>query len=611
MKRRGWYFVVVPIVAGIAVGVVALVLINQFTPQPGAGGGYISLESVERRVSDGFGEPARWETQALPHDWLLSGGDRQVEEYRHTLALNVPPDRLWAVLIRNVNLNAAIYLNGRLLGDGGRMREPITHNLYRPLMFSIPSGIMRAGENELLIRVASYPAGHGLLGKVQLGPHAELLALYERDFLVRVELARLITAFSGMMALVLLGIFSVRRHDTQYVWFGLAMAFWAYHSLKFSVSDVPISSMFWAWTLYASSISLSYTLFLFFRRFADLPTGRLDRWVVWLWLLSVLVITTPMLLRSDAFYPLAAMTYAASFVAVIYGLFSSALNPRASGAGEYRVLSFTVAFLATFAFNDVVIITGLVSRESMQLSVYAAPLLLAAFSAIMLRRFVLALSERELIARELEQRAEAAAARIVELETEQALMDQRQTIMRDMHDGVGGQLISSLALLDKKEAPDELLRGVLQGALTDLRLMIDSLDTEAEDLNLLLGALRERLEALLRSTGHRVEWRFGHLPAVPDMTPNRALNIVRILQEAIVNATRHAKADHVLVSSDFREASSEVVLCVSDNGTGIADDARAGRGLSNMRRRAELIDACLTITERSGGGTEVILSLGC
>jgi signal transduction histidine kinase len=87
--------------------------------------------------------------------------------------------------------------------------------------------------------------------------------------------------------------------------------------------------------------------------------------------------------------------------------------------------------------------------------------------------------------------------------------------------------------------------------------------------------------------------------------------LLRILQEALTNVDRHAKADHVDVVWDVRGGNFELV--VSDDGRGF-ETARGVRdsayGLVGMRERADVIGARLSIESRPGQGTIVRVAAG-
>lgn len=178
------------------------------------------------------------------------------------------------------------------------------------------------------------------------------------------------------------------------------------------------------------------------------------------------------------------------------------------------------------------------------------------------------------------------AAREAEMR-EAALVEERKRIMRDMHDGVGGRLLSlSLRARGDGLAPEEMSRE-LEDSLQELRLIVDSMDTADGDLELALGALRGRLEPALYTAGIALEWDAGELGAQPGYGPQEVLSIYRILQEAVTNAIRHSGAKHVAFKSRINEA-GKIQISLVDDGKGLdANTIRDGaKGIANLRSRA-------------------------
>ncbi len=206
--------------------------------------------------------------------------------------------------------------------------------------------------------------------------------------------------------------------------------------------------------------------------------------------------------------------------------------------------------------------------------------------------------------RELERRH----ADVRELERTRALQDERERLMRDMHDGAGGELVAALALLDG-DGPKvrEELRERLRKALLDLRLMIDSLEDLDGDLTGLIAGFRTRMQPVLDAAGLDSRWRLDALPQVDTLGPRAALDILRILQEAVTNALRHAGATTVKVRA---AADGAVVrLEVEDDGRGYdALNDTPGRGLTNMRVRAQGLGGRCEVN-RTPSGTCVRIEL--
>ena len=188
------------------------------------------------------------------------------------------------------------------------------------------------------------------------------------------------------------------------------------------------------------------------------------------------------------------------------------------------------------------------------------------------------------------------------LSREAAVVEERRRIMADMHDGIGGQLISTLSLVEGGEATKEQIAEALRECIDDLRLAIDSLEPADHDLLPVLGNLRYRLEPRLEAKGIALDWRVTDLPRLSCLTPQNVLHVLRILQEAFANVLKHAQAKVVRVatSADARGVSIDV----SDDGRGFdAEGASRGHGLASMRQRARSLGGDLRLTSSPSGTT--------
>jgi signal transduction histidine kinase/PAS domain-containing protein len=135
----------------------------------------------------------------------------------------------------------------------------------------------------------------------------------------------------------------------------------------------------------------------------------------------------------------------------------------------------------------------------------------------------------------------------------------------------------------------------LQPTIIEESGLIDALQKMVERSN-----IPGRLRCNFRSTGVPEE----SLPALVQQ------DLLRIAQEAMSNAVRHAKP--TVISVNLRCNPRNLVLEVTDNGSGIADSqaaSREGFGLSNMRTRASQIDGKLDIQTAAGHGTSIVLTV--
>ncbi len=187
------------------------------------------------------------------------------------------------------------------------------------------------------------------------------------------------------------------------------------------------------------------------------------------------------------------------------------------------------------------------------------------------------------------------------------LLEERSRIMRDMHDGIGGQLLGLILQARSRKLSEEALIGGLEQSLDDLRMVVDSLEQGEGSLTGALGAFRARIEPRCEAAGVALEWAIDDVGATPHVGPDKTLQIYRILSEACTNALKHGATKRITVSMQRRDALIEIAL--ADDGGGF--DAAAsphGRGLANMRARAHRIGAALEL-QSNAMGTRVALTL--
>jgi signal transduction histidine kinase len=194
-----------------------------------------------------------------------------------------------------------------------------------------------------------------------------------------------------------------------------------------------------------------------------------------------------------------------------------------------------------------------------------------------------------------------------------AINAERQTLLRDMHDGVGGMLTHLLLeLRERRLSHEETERGV-QAAIDDLRNIANAIDAGHEPLDEALAIFHERMAARLSHSGVTFDWRCQLPMPAPSLDARRLLSLHRLLQEGIANVLRHAGASHIELVA-VMEGEGNIVIMLSDDGAGFdpanAKGARGeGCGLANMRRRAEQMGGRLRIESAPGRGTRLALTV--
>jgi len=208
-------------------------------------------------------------------------------------------------------------------------------------------------------------------------------------------------------------------------------------------------------------------------------------------------------------------------------------------------------------------------------------------------------------AREAEERLRIANASLVEDAAEQSRLEERERLLRDVHDGFGSQLSSArLAIENGKMEPDAVAHILLE-ASEDLRLIVDALGNTDGDLINAMADYRYRTERRLLGTGIAIEWDIT-IAEETRLPPTVTLQILRVLQEATNNALRHSGSKQLKVTVKAEAGRLSAILL--DDGKGLDGAAKGGRGMANMKKRCREIGARLEVAE-TGMGTMVALTM--
>lgn len=197
--------------------------------------------------------------------------------------------------------------------------------------------------------------------------------------------------------------------------------------------------------------------------------------------------------------------------------------------------------------------------------------------------------------------------------------DERRRISRDLHDSVG-QLLAGLLLAVKAVEVAGPLAPETARKLDDVHKLAKDLGREVHALAVRLRptalddlGLEIALEQLVRewSTRSGVPADFHASLGPGRLPPDVETALYRIIQEALTNVAKHAKASNVSVSVNRQDA--VVIAAVEDDGVGFdPSNTPNGRlGLLGMRERATAIGGELEIESRPGKGTTIVVRVSC
>ena len=208
-----------------------------------------------------------------------------------------------------------------------------------------------------------------------------------------------------------------------------------------------------------------------------------------------------------------------------------------------------------------------------------------------------------------------ANARIREELERLAVLEDRERIAKELHDGVIQTLFAvgmslqaaDTGLADPAALHERLASAVadIDWAIRDLRNFIFGLGPGGLADRQLDQALRDLIDELRRGCDLAIRVEID--PESASLLTPHAPNVLQLLRESMSNAIRHADAQ--TISVELGRDGDELILVVEDDGSGFDPDAASGggRGLRNLRARAEAIGGRLDIESHRGQGTTIRL----
>jgi signal transduction histidine kinase len=560
-------------------------------------------------------EPVAAHEVALPHDWRATHPEAARARYRLDVEIGALAAGGLDLYLPSSDTSTRVRVNGVLVEEGEPFFSLDSRLWHVPLYVSVPAALWRAGANELELEFAPGRPGEGYLAPLYVGARETLRPAFELRRFLQVTGVQVLVVAMVAFALFLGVLWLLRRKEEAALWLAasllvVAFGFWNLISIHASVAKPS-----WNWLGVVTPAWLLATLTLFTHRLHGLRRRRLE-----LGIGGVVVAGTAFFAWTDGSALYHAARPAWGLAVLGFGLYPGFLVVRRAilePGLEASLLLSSGLVLNVAGAHDIAIANGRIPLEHDMAIAWALVVGIALTAWIFLRRFIVALDTSEALSVELEQRVEEKHrelelnyARLRRLEQQRAVAHERERMMADLHDGLGGQLVSALAMLRSGDAKPSELEGALRSALDDMRLLIHSIEGEQDDLVAVLATLRARLAPRLEQTGLQLDWPVEDVPTPPGFGPEKALQLMRIVQEAIANVLKHAGAGVLRVRAGAASdgGAPAVFVAIEDDGRGFGRQQGAGRGLANMRRRASLLGGRLEL-ETGPAGTTVRLLL--
>ncbi|EDQ31923.1 Signal transduction histidine kinase [Hoeflea phototrophica DFL-43] len=528
----------------------------------------------------------------------------ETRHLRFDLSLPTVPQDLQAVYLPSYADEVFIRVNGVTVHGselGGRQPARMWNI---PVLATIPPSLLHTGQNQIDIALYGYPQEGLVLEPFHFGEAQLLAPHYNWRFITSAGMARFNLGFMAIAGLMLAIIWLARRNEPIYALLATSCAFACVICIHFGFDTSAIGYR-WSTLAWQASVSI-YVLLIF--KFCNHYIGEdlkpLET-VSLVFIMAELVVgaLVPAAYFFDTllFFKLHPAILSFLVLAVLLGNRSKIDKP------DLRIFFFFLSMASAIGVYELYITAVVDPGRNQHIFQFMPLAMLCVCLWLVISRFMLSLRNYEELTGSLQETVTAKTEelrltyeKLGQVERLKAINDERQRIMLDLHDGIGGQLVNTLAYMQNNQRGDTVIQTALEDALRDLSLMLDSLETDAS-ISTLLGMLRTRLEALLAEHALEFDWRIDDEPELPHPGPSQNLNLLRIVQESITNVIKHAEASIITVASDKDS------ITIRDNGKGFdpAPDGRRhhGHGLAGMRRRAASIGAEFDLSSGSDGTT--------
>ena len=584
--------------------------------------------AAARADAPDMGRPASgWEPVELPDIWVqrwpaYEGTVWYRIEWERGCARDATPvaDQPLGLSLGGISMAGEVYLNDDLLWRDVSLVEPLSQSWNMPRRWLLPESALRDGVNTIWVRVvgmATYTPG---LGTLFLGPAAQAEAIHATNLWRQRNIYFITLGLSGAMGSIYLVVWCLRRSEQAFGWYALMSLCWVLYMATILATDVwPFDSIQAHSRLNNIAFLLYVTAFcLFTWRFG---AQRLPRVEKALWLATGL----GLLVSLVASRPAMELAWAGFVLIFLANCLQFQWHAWRTREPQHLLLALCwLVFLVVGVHDMSVLLSGWGAHEMW--GAVSGPIAVVFMALLLGGRLASSMRRIEHFNHELQAHAAHARAELAEVlarEHAQALsharLRERMTIVHDLHDGLGGSLVRSMALVEQAGQPlsNERMLSLLKVLRDDLRQVIDydsSAGTAVPETPVQwMAPLRHRFTRLFEELDVVIAWDVAdRWRARPSAL--QCLGLARLIEEALSNVIKHSRARHVRVSCAQPQANL-LRIAVEDDGVGFdpqaVRDAGLGVGMRSMAARAERMTGDLDVSSGPDGTVVcVVVPLG-
>lgn len=568
---------------------------------------YLESEQLTPPLAD-----SDWQPLELPIGDRI--GDRSHQNRVIWMRFTLPaPDTqiIKSLYFYRYNQALDVYFNGMRIGGDDHKENRQTVSWNRPKLIDIQPGSWHSSTNVVLLRFEASYFG-GTFSSILYGDRGILFPLYEATLFRQIEINQWLQITGILVTVLAFALWlSSKRKDPIYILFAGMTFTWTLLTTHMVMYYSFIDYRYWLPILHFSTDCFGYLMFHFLQRLTGIRSPGAARFMtLWLGLSLVWHLIGPY-----EYWWLGSYGFHTGTNAVILLMLTRIVRKAVVERGRLEIaISATLGVQLLFFLHDLLLIL-IAKDEDWETAIYftqfAFPLMLLVFTAVVLQRFVSALTTAENLNRDLEAKVEASRQLIEKtyaehraLEIEQAAAKERTLIYRDLHDDVGSKLLSIV-----HAGTDSKLKSLARAALESLRNAVSRANTSDQMLTDFLNETCEEARLRLVGSGHEFEWQQPNdLPPVM-LSAVTVFNLNQALREIVSNIIRHAQASKV--EFKLTDPNGELVLHVTDNGIGFQQDTIDGNGLNNIKQRVSEIGGEVSWQDQAPEGLAITLLIPC
>lgn len=574
--------------------------------------------AAARAEASGMERPASgWELVKLPDIWVQRWpGFEGSVWYRIEWVRGCAPDtqpqaRLpLGLSLGGVSMAGEVYVNDDLLWRDASLAEPLSQSWNMPRHWLLPESALRDGVNTIWIRVVGMAAYTPGLGTMFLGPAAQADEIHAANVWRQRNVHFIALGLSGAMGCIYLVVWCLRRSEQAFGWYALMSLCWVVYMATILATDAwPFDSI----ESHSRLNNIAFVLYvmafcLFTWRFGEQHLPRVEKM---LWLATGLGLLVSLVAQRPALE----FVWAGFVFIFLTNCLQFQWHAWRTRETQHILLALCwLVFLVVGVHDMVVLLNGWGSHEMW--GAISGPVTVLFMALLLGGRLASSMHRIEHFNHELQAHAAHVRAELAEVlarEHDQALsharLRERMAIVHDLHDGLGGSLVRSMAMVEQSRQPlsNERMLSLLKVLRDDLRQVIDydsSATTVVPDTPIQwIAPLRHRFTRLFDELEVAISWQVPEQWVVKP-TALHCLGLARLVEEALSNVIKHSRARHVRVSCTQPKADLLGVE-VEDDGVGFdlqaVRDAGLGVGMRSMAARAERLGGTLNVVSDQGG----------